>query len=464
MDPDEGAMLPVLLDQTLDKIVLVDADGEYLYVNAAARRILGFEPETLVGTNAFEYIHPVDRDPTWATFESVVDADEPIAETVSYRHRDSEGGWIWLESRFSNRTDESLGGYVISSREITRRREAERERAAVEEQFIELSQAANDVLWLFEGDWSELLFLNSAYETVYRQSSDEVRADPTAFLDTVHPDDVDLVVDAMDRLSAGEAVDIEYRVNPDRDYGVWVWVQGTPIIRDGTVDRIAGFTRDISDRRRRERQLVVMGNILRHNLRNDMTTIVGNAELIADRGGEAVEPFVETIVRVGEALLEDAETQRRIIDLLTDHEVPTVRDIAAIVETEVATLRETYPDAVVETDIPATADAAALPEIAAAVGELLDNAVVHAETDAPTVAVSVRVDEQWVTVEVCDDCPPIPREEFRVLTGEQPMDEVTHTTGLGLWLVFWSVDLSGGRIEFDETDRGNRISISLPVR
>ncbi|MFC6975363.1 PAS domain-containing protein [Halomicroarcula sp. GCM10025709] len=319
MDSDEGPAPPVLLDQVLDKVVLVDADGDYLYANAAVGRILGFEPETLVGDNAFDYIHPADRDATRATFETVIATQEATAETVSYRHRDSTGGWVWLESQFSNRTDEKLDGYVVSSREITRRREAERERAAVEEQLLDLSQAADDVLWLFEGDWSELLFVNSAYETVYGQSPDTVRADPMAFLDAVHPDDVDLVVDALDRLAAGESVDIEYRVNPRRDYGVWVWVRGTPIVRDGTVDRIAGFTRDISDRRRRERHLVVMGNILRHNLRNDMTTIVGNADLIADRGGDEVAPFVETIVRVGEALLDDAETQRRIIDLLTDH-------------------------------------------------------------------------------------------------------------------------------------------------
>ena len=463
MDSDEGTAPPALLDQVLDKVVLVDADGTYLYVNAVAERMLGFEPETLVGTNAFEYIHPTDRDATRAAFESVIGADEPTAETVSYRHRDSDGGWVWLESRLSNQTDEERGGYVVSSREITRRREAERERAAVEAQLLDLSQAADDVLWLFDGDWSELLFVNAAYEDVYGQSPNEVRADPTAFLDAVHPDDVDMVVEAMDRLAAGDPVDIEYRVNPQRDYGVWVWVQGTPIVRDGAVDRIAGFTRDISDRRRRERQLIVMGNILRHNLRNDMTTIVGNAELIADRGGEEIVSFVETIVRVGEALLEDAETQRRIIDLLTDHDVPSARDITGVVESEVTALRETYPEAVVETDLPETADAEALSEIDGAVGELLDNAVVHAETERPTVSVSVRVDSEWVRLEVADDCPPIPREEFRVLTGDLPMDEVTHTTGLGLWFVFWCVDLSGGRIEFDETDTGNRITVSLPA-
>ncbi|MFC6975364.1 ATP-binding protein [Halomicroarcula sp. GCM10025709] len=82
--------------------------------------------------------------------------------------------------------------------------------------------------------------------------------------------------------------------------------------------------------------------------------------------------------------------------------------------------------------------------------ELLDNAVIHAEVEAPTVAVSVRTDEEWVVIEVCDDCPSIPAEEFGVLTGDLPMDEVTHTTGLGSG---WSSGVSISRADGSRSTR-----------
>jgi len=54
MDPSDN--LGTLLDLTQDKIVVVDAEGTYLYANAATERILGYDRETLVGMNTFEYV------------------------------------------------------------------------------------------------------------------------------------------------------------------------------------------------------------------------------------------------------------------------------------------------------------------------------------------------------------------------------------------------------------------------
>ena len=52
----------VLLDQARDKVALLDETGTYTYVNATAERILGFDRDELIGTNAFEYVHPDERE------------------------------------------------------------------------------------------------------------------------------------------------------------------------------------------------------------------------------------------------------------------------------------------------------------------------------------------------------------------------------------------------------------------
>jgi len=43
------------------------------------------------------------------------------------------------------------------------------------------------------------------------------------------------------------------------------------------------------------------------------------------------------------------------------------------------------------------------------------------------------------------------------------MNDVYHSSGLGFWLVYWCVELSGGSIDVDSVpDSGNTITITLP--
>jgi signal transduction histidine kinase len=64
-------------------------------------------------------------------------------------------------------------------------------------------------------------------------------------------------------------------------------------------------------------------------------------------------------------------------------------------------------------------------------------------------------------VSVADDGPGIPDHERAVLTdGEETALE--HGSGLGLWLVHWVVERSGGRLSFAENDpRGSVVRMDL---
>ncbi|WP_121822024.1 PAS domain-containing sensor histidine kinase [Halostella salina] len=451
-----------LLDYAQDKIAVVDADGTFTYLNRAAEWTVGFDPEELVGENAFDYIHPDDRERVRAAFERTISTDEFVEASVEYRHRASDGSWVHLESRFSNSTDPNVGGYVISSRDVSDRVEAERERDETEDRLREIAAKTADVLWTFSADWDELLFLNSAYEAVYGQSVEAVEADPGSFLDCTHPDDRSMVRDAMARLSAGEPVDIEYRVNPEQNFTRWVWVQGKPIVEDGEVVRIVGFSRDITDRRRRERQLSVLDNVLRHNLRNDLNTVLGQAELIAEGPDGSVEERTDVIRGVGEDLLRKAEKQRETIDLLTAPAGKEVIDLPFVADRVVEEARSRFPDADCRAAVPDALSACAIPDVETALSELVENAVKHSDSDRPRVRVTGERRDGQVAVSVHDDCPPLPEYEYLVLTGDHEMDDIYHSSGLGLWLVYWIVDLSNGTVEFDCSGSGNTITIVLP--
>jgi len=451
-----------LLDYARDKVAVVDDEGVFTYVNDAVERLLGYDPATLLGTNAFEYMHPEDRPAVRDVFERTVESEDTAQVTVEYRFRDADGEYVWLESRMSNVTDDDIDGYVVSSRDVTDRVDAERERRETADRLSELAAATTDVLWLFEADWSELLFVNVAYEGVYGGSIADLEADPASFLDAVHPDDQDAVEAAMASLSAGSSVDMEYRIQANGD-DRWLWVRGHPITEDGEVVRVAGFSRDVTDRRQRENQLYVMDNLLRHNLRNDLNIVLAAADLAEAQAPEIAER-TETIRRVGENLLATAEKERDVIDLLTGDRNLTRVAPSAVVESAVERIGERYPGATIDVSVQESGEAYAVETIGNAVDELLENAIRHSEADRPAVSVTVgdAGSPGGVELVVADDCRPIPDNEVAVLTGEHGRDDLHHSTGLGLWLVYWSAELSGGSVGVESTDDGNRVRFRLP--
>ncbi|MFB6068352.1 MAG: PAS domain S-box protein [Halobacterium sp.] len=452
----------LLLDQAQDKICLIDERGTFTYTNGAVRRILGFEPADLVGTNAFEHIHPDDVGTARRVFEQTIRSASFTEATVEYRFRAADGSWVWLESRMSNLTDAELDGFVVSSRDVTDRVRAEREYAETAGRLEEIAAISGDALWMFDADWSELLFVNPAYEEIYGMSVEEIKASPGAFLETIHPDDVAAVEDAMERLSAGNPVDVEYRVNPGENYKRWVWVQGQPITRDGEVVRIVGFTRDVTDRKRRERQLFVMDNLLRHNLRNDLNVILGTAELIEESVPE-VGDRTAVIRRTAEDLLQSAQKQRQIIELVTAQERRERIDLQEVVSESIATVRERHPNATISIKALDAVSVRGRPELNVAVIELLENAIRHSAAANPTVEVRLQQVGHHAELTVEDSATPIPPVEAAVLKGEHEMTDVYHSSGLGFWLVYWSVELSNGDVTVHSEDgRGNRITVSLP--
>ncbi len=146
-------------------------------------------------------------------------------------------------------------GYEILAnriRNVVSRAQAER----AERHLGELARATDRILYIFTHDWGELLFINDAYEDIWGRSVERLRESSRDFLNGIHPEDRDMVVEHMERMSAGESITIEYRVNEGEDFGRWVRVRGEPI-RDGAGDvvRVAGFATDITAEKHREQEI-----------------------------------------------------------------------------------------------------------------------------------------------------------------------------------------------------------------
>lgn len=203
---------------------------------------------------------------------------------------------------------------------------------------------------------------------------------------------------------------------------------------------------------RREQMLLVLNRILRHNLRNSLNVVVGRASELENRlDGDDQESAREIRTVTGE-LLELADRARMTEELLDPvGETSPRTDLAAVVRDRVGPFTRALgadddgaaPDVTVTT--PDRAVAACGSEVAVALDELFANVADHAGP-APTVAVTVERADDCVRIRIADDGPGIPDDEAAVITGSRAISQVTHTGGIGLWLVDWIVSRYDGRL------------------
>lgn len=215
------------------------------------------------------------------------------------------------------------------------------------------------------------------------------------------------------------------------------------------VDRDA-LQRQLADR---ETQQQVLSTVLRHNIRNELNVILGNADRLG-QNHPAASTEVATIRERCDRILELSEHARRIEHVLGDFRGVTPVALQSIVEHAVETVTERYPAATVTTTLDEPIEVLAGPSLDTALAELLTNAIQHNDNETPHVDLSVSRSDGAVDVTVADDGPGIPDAEIQTLTKERAIEPLFHGSGLGLWLVHWVVSRSFGALRFDERDAG----------
>jgi len=114
--------LPALVQNALDVITILEADGTIRYKSPGIERELGYTADELIGTSVFALIHPDDLARTQGLFTELLDrARENVLTELRCRHKD--GSYRWLEVIGTNLLAyPSVDGIVVNSRDITERK------------------------------------------------------------------------------------------------------------------------------------------------------------------------------------------------------------------------------------------------------------------------------------------------------------------------------------------------------
>ena len=445
------------VEQAADAIFITDTDGDIEYVNPAFEDLTGYTASEAVGENPRilkSGEHPEEYYETM--WETILEGDVWASEIINTKR---SGEPYYAEQTVAPIEDGTNGieGFVAIQRDITDRKERER-RLRRFEAFVENSPT---IVTLLDTDGTVRLD-KSGMDADWRHPPEEFLE--TNVLEYVHPDDRERVTDALGELSEnpGEPTSVEFRFEGRDDEWHWLKTSAVNHEDDPLIEGIIAISIDVSERIDRTQQLRVMDRVLRHNLRNDMTAIQGNAEAIRT-AVDSVDEEAETIVEKSRQLMRTVEKEREIVEVITERPDREEIDLAGdVCQPLVAQVRDDHPEAVIEFTDPGETPVLARKKIGRAIEELLENAIVHNDRKTPEVSLTVEPNEETIRVEIADNGPGIPEEEVNVLTREYEIEPLYHGSGLGLWLVNWIVRLSGGTLSFEGNDpRGSVVTIEL---
>lgn len=135
-----------LVQEGADLIAILDEQGNYQFVSESCYPILGIEPGYLVGKNAFDWIHPDDREAVLALFLKI--REHRQIRTEPFRFMDGFGEYRWIVTIATNMTDDpAVGGVVANSRDITDAVMKARDLEISNERYRQQNERLREIAW-----------------------------------------------------------------------------------------------------------------------------------------------------------------------------------------------------------------------------------------------------------------------------------------------------------------------------
>ena len=111
-----------LVQNASDIVTIVEIDGTVKYQTPSVERVLGFEPEDLVGSSLTEIVHPNDV-PKVDSFLAEVTSQPKAVKPAEWRLKSASGAWLAAETTGSNLLDDpDVQGVVLTTRDVSERK------------------------------------------------------------------------------------------------------------------------------------------------------------------------------------------------------------------------------------------------------------------------------------------------------------------------------------------------------
>lgn len=181
-----------VVQNSSEVVNIVDIDGTVKYASPALERVLGHRSEEFVGQNVLDFVHPDDLPGVARKTQEALREPAVARNEAEYRFRHKDGSWRHMEALGTYLLDDpSVKGVLVTSRDVTKRKEAERKRHEAEVRFRTLVEQVPAIIYAEElsRNGKVLTYMSPQYEALFGYSWEPGVPHPEQWLDKVHPED-----------------------------------------------------------------------------------------------------------------------------------------------------------------------------------------------------------------------------------------------------------------------------------
>jgi len=310
----------LISENAADMIAVVDMEGNRIYNSLSYLRVLGYQPEELKNSSAFEQIHPDD-------VEHVRGASEEsrrtgVGKTLEYRIRHKDGSWRVVESTASviRKPTGEPDKLVIINRDISERRQAAESLRLSEAAFRSMVEDAPYGIARADAEGSlvranpalqRMLGYENLHELLNTKLGQQIFANSAEFVKLKARLDVE-----------NEFKDVELELR--RSDGSPITVRcGGRRVKERHADMVCFdlFVEDITEKRILERQLQMAGKMeaigrlsggIAHDFNNLLGVIIGYGQLLKRKLGRQ-NPLIEHVEEIEKAGQRAASLTRQLL-------------------------------------------------------------------------------------------------------------------------------------------------------
>lgn len=214
---------------------IVDIDGTVKYASPSLERVLGYRSDKFVGENVLDYVHPDDLPSVVEKTAEALREPAVARNEAEYRFRHKDGSWRHMEALGTYLLeDPSVKGVVVTSRDVTKRKEAERKRREAEARFRTLVEQVPAIIYAEElsRNGKVLTYMSPQYEALFGYSWEAGVPHPEQWIDKVHPEDRERLILEDERTDETlEPFMVEYRMFTHDGRILWMRDEAV-IVRD----------------------------------------------------------------------------------------------------------------------------------------------------------------------------------------------------------------------------------------
>lgn len=235
----------MLIEHGTDLTMLVDRSGRIIYASPSVRRLFGYSKDP--NLDVFSLLHEEDVEPARSRF-TLAQSQPRAPVPLTARARTMDGRYVALEGTINDLLElPGVQGIVVNMRDITQQLMYQQRIAFDRSNLHALINSTQDHIWSFDRE-NRLITGNIAFlDTIEQLTGKRPRPGDDMLVDVKGAAPASEWKAHFDRTLRGESFRVEEHITEPTER--WIEINYGPIREGGDIVGVAGFSRDITERR-----------------------------------------------------------------------------------------------------------------------------------------------------------------------------------------------------------------------